>query len=215
MPMSWSVMLWSRSYTLSAGGQPRGQVCHNMYLRSSMVADVMVLSANLTVTLFDVEASVVTALMDALRRFGTLQDPCDDIPIVEVGTYQFAVTVRTDPWEIRGSVDRRVYATLDRLGICVSRSGPKTSAQSWMTMERIRRFNDRAPHLMMLANSLVSCATRYRFAENEPPTSMFQDEIRLRTLLDLIAWSSWGEDYQAAQAAWGRGVTIAPSWMPG
>ncbi len=214
MSMSWSAMLWSRSYTLSARGQPPGQAYHNMYLSADVVDDVMVLSANLTVSLFDVEAPVVRALRDALRRFGTLQDPCDDIPMVEVGTDQFTVTVRTDPWKIRGSVDRRIYVALDWLGIRVSRSDQKNHAPPWMTMERIKRFNDRAPHLMMLANSLVSCSTKHRFVDNEPPRSMFRDDVHLQTIIDLIAWGSWGEDYRAAQAAWGRGVTIAPSWMP-
>lgn len=204
MTQIWSVMLWSRSYHLMEGSRMLGYIDVHMYLSANMVDDVVTLSALLSVHLPANHPTLRESVQTALLRYGTIQSHLNEDLIM--------IAVDQDPWRIQLAINSNLRDSTHALGLSLVNINRRH--RDLTMMADVERFFQRAPHLMMLAQSQVirdrACGSR----EIPFPWSMVLDDLNARSIQDLVTWIVESKEgrYDALLSAMAQGVTIQTAW---
>jgi hypothetical protein len=183
-----------------------GYIDVNMHLSAHHVGNFVLLSAPMSVLLSeDLSPALREGVQTTLLRYGTIQSCRDEDPIM--------IAVDQDPWVTREHVDCDMREAVYALGYNLIRI-PRQHAIGMMKMAHVVRFFKQAPHLMMLARSQVDGAWAGGPHEASLPRSMFQGELSIGTIQDLVTWigASKEERYDALLSTLAQGVTILTAW---
>lgn len=201
----WSVVLWSRSYYLTEDSRIIGYIDVNMHLSAHQVGNFVLLSAPMSVLLSDdLSPALREGVQTTLLRYGSLQGYRDDEPIV--------IAAEQDPWSIRVAIKNSLRDAVHTLGLNLVDISLRR--RDVTTMTHVELFFQRAPHLMMLARSQVDGAWTGGPHEASLPRSMFQGDLSIGTIQDLVTWigASKEERYDALLSTLAQGVTILTAW---
>ncbi len=206
MTRIWSSILWSRYYCLMRDGRIQGYIDVNTLLSADMVEDVVTLSAILSIRLpEDLSPALRESVQTTLLRYGSLQSYRDGEPIV--------IAVGQDPWGIREHVDCNLREAVYALGFNLIRI-PRQHAIGMMKMTHVMRFFQRAPHLMMLAQSQVARDRACGSLEVPFPWAMVLENLSVESIQVLVTWIGASKEgrYDALLSTMAQGVTILTSW---